>query len=288
MLLSTYWIINLGILFAIRWRISSNWLILWGIIEFNSFIYVFLLLIIAPLLAPAYFIPQTIAALIFVFYLLPWPSSWLILTVFIILKLPLMPLHMWFVSLTLTLPLLPLLILHSFQKLIPLLFIILYKIGPLTFRLRLIRMLTAGVTGLIAPNPLWLLAFSSILNNTWLISLSFSSPLLISVGYFFYTAIVSTIILSRFNISFKFLPMSWQLFSLVGVPPLPGFFLKFLPLITLSLLITGVIRGIIVTFTLLPIIFYTKILSSTEILVLNSSLHYFPFLSLAIISFTFI
>jgi len=238
----------------------ASWFTIWAIIEFNLLVFIPLILKNGSSLETEgiikYFLIQaTRSVLIIILFISNYfihsiPSFLNLLFIFIILiKLGAAPCHLWFPQVINCLSWLNCLLLSTFQKIIPLsIFLNLLKINNINIMIIIIisNRIVGAWGGFNQSQIRPLIAYSSIGHLRWILASSFLS-LSLSILYFTVYIILSAIIISSFNLFntkrtsnfniFKFLSNSSTLsstlniLSLGGLPPLLGFFPKWLIII---------------------------------------------------------
>jgi NADH-ubiquinone oxidoreductase chain 2 len=167
-----------------------------------------------------------------------------ILTLSLILKLGAAPCHFWFPQVMSSVSWINCLLLATWQKFAPL-FILAYLLKPvsqqLIYFIAVANALTGGLIGLNQSNLRTLMAYSSITHIAWILSpLCINCPCLTSI-YFLLYCFLTIPIFTTFALNHQSTPnqlinlhplvlisTSILLLSLAGVPPLTGFFPKWI------------------------------------------------------------
>nr|QLM01191.1 NADH dehydrogenase subunit 2 [Perdix perdix] len=289
---------------------SNHWILAWTGLEINT-------LAIIPLISKShhpraieatikYFLTQSTASALILFSSLTnawstgqWditqlnhPTSCLILTTAIAIKLGLVPFHFWFPEVLQGSQMTTALLLSTLMKLPPisLLFLTSQSLNPtlLTF-LAISSTLIGGWMGLNQTQTRKILAFSSISHLGWMTAVIVYNPHLTLLTYALYVMMTTTLFLaltrtkvlklSTMLISWTKMPMlnatmMLTLLSLAGLPPLTGFMPKWLIIQELIEQEMTPAATIISLLSLLGLFFYLRLAyHSTITLPPNSSNH---------------
>nr|YP_010550090.1 NADH dehydrogenase subunit 2 [Ornithodoros waterbergensis]AIZ58601.1 NADH dehydrogenase subunit 2 [Ornithodoros waterbergensis]AMX74164.1 NADH dehydrogenase subunit 2 [Ornithodoros waterbergensis]UYL27158.1 NADH dehydrogenase subunit 2 [Ornithodoros waterbergensis] len=224
-----------------------------------------------------YFIPQAFASIIFIFFvLLQMLNSmfmkhfYLIILSSMILKLGAAPFHSWFPQASEGMTYSSLFLLISIQKIIPLHMLTLFQNWMILFPMIFSAMI-GSMGGLNQSSMRKILAYSSITHLSWMMTLiMFSSTtwliyiLAYSMILFFIIQFNKQLNLNHFN-QINFLSKKNSLFMVIslltlgGLPPMLGFFMKW---ITLKIAINNMIILTLplITSSLINLYFYTRLL----------------------------
>lgn len=216
-------------------------------------------------------------------------TSCIFILIGLIIKLGMAPCHFWFPSVIRRLSWTICLILTTWQKLVPLL-IVFFLLNSIIYQLSLIpaalSRIIGGIGGLNQTQLRPLLAYSSIGHMGWIFAASFISASTSTIYFLIYIIIISPIILIIKSISKKspkeFSSLSKTsissiyililcILSLGGLPPLTGFFPKW---ITIEALITRnqwLLTSILIIGSLINLSYYLNIFFSVNI---KSQSHY--------------
>nr|YP_009019428.1 NADH dehydrogenase subunit 2 [Lophura swinhoii]ABC25698.1 NADH dehydrogenase subunit 2 [Lophura swinhoii]ABH01096.1 NADH dehydrogenase subunit 2 [Lophura swinhoii]AGU43738.1 NADH dehydrogenase subunit 2 [Lophura swinhoii] len=289
---------------------SNHWILAWTGLEINT-------LAIIPLISKShhpraveatikYFLTQSAASALILFSSLTnawstgqWditqlnhPTSCLVLTMAIAIKLGLVPFHFWFPEVLQGSSMITALLLSTLMKLPPitLLLITSQSLNPsLLTLLAISSALIGGWMGLNQTQTRKILAFSSISHLGWMIVIIAYNPHLTFLTFTLYTVMTTTVFLSLNQIKVLKLStmlISWTktptlnatmmltLLSLAGLPPLTGFMPKWFIIQELTKQEMTPTATIITMLSLLGLFFYLRLAyHSTITLPPNSSSH---------------
>nr|QNH73653.1 NADH dehydrogenase subunit 2 [Lophura bulweri]QXU60139.1 NADH dehydrogenase subunit 2 [Lophura bulweri] len=289
---------------------SNHWILAWTGLEINT-------LAIIPLISKShhpraieatikYFLTQSAASALILFSSLTsawstgqWditqlnhPTSCLVLTMAIAIKLGLVPFHFWFPEVLQGSSMITALLLSTLMKLPPiaLLLITSQSLNPsLLTLLAISSALIGGWMGLNQTQMRKILAFSSISHLGWMIVIITYNPHLTFLTFTLYTMMTTTVFLSLNQIKVLKLStmlISWTktptlnatmmltLLSLAGLPPLTGFMPKWFIIQELTKQEMTPTATIITMLSLLGLFFYLRLAyHSTITLPPNSSNH---------------
>nr|QMS43792.1 NADH dehydrogenase subunit 2 [Lophura hatinhensis] len=289
---------------------SNHWILAWTGLEINT-------LAIIPLISKShhpraveatikYFLTQSAASALILFSSLTnawstgqWditqlnhPTSCLVLTMAIAIKLGLVPFHFWFPEVLQGSSMITALLLSTLMKLPPitLLLITSQSLNPALLTLLAISSaLIGGWMGLNQTQTRKILAFSSISHLGWMIVIITYNPHLTLLTFTLYTVMTTTVFLSLNQIKVLKLStmlISWTktptlnatmmltLLSLAGLPPLTGFMPKWFIIQELTKQEMTPTATIITMLSLLGLFFYLRLAyHSTITLPPNSSNH---------------
>uniref|UniRef100_Q9MFG0 NADH-ubiquinone oxidoreductase chain 2 n=1 Tax=Saltator striatipectus TaxID=129787 RepID=Q9MFG0_9PASS len=289
-------IFTVSLLLGTTITISSNhWIMAWAGLEINT-------LAILPLIskshhpraieaATKYFLTQAAASALVLFSSMTnawqtgqWditqlshPTSCLILTSAVAMKLGLVPFHFWFPEVLQGSPLTTGLLLSTIMKLPPI--TLLYMTSPslnptLLTTLALLSTALGGWMGLNQTQVRKILAFSSISHLGWMAIIIVYSPKLTLLNFYLYTVMTATIFLTLNTtkvMKLSTLMTAWTktpalntmllltLLSLAGLPPLTGFLPKWLIIQELTKQDMALAATIISLLSLLGLFFYLRL-----------------------------
>nr|AGN90869.1 NADH dehydrogenase subunit 2 [Bonasa umbellus] len=289
---------------------SNHWILAWTGLEINT-------LAIIPLISKThhpraieatikYFLTQSTASALILFSSLSnawstgqWditqlnhPTSSLLLTMAISIKLGLVPFHFWFPEVLQGSSMITALLLSTLMKLPPITLLLMssQSLNPtLLTTLAILSALVGGWTGLNQTQTRKILAFSSISHLGWMIIIITYNPHLTLLTFSLYVMMTTTVFLSLTQtkvlklstmlISWTKMPMlnatvMLTLLSLAGLPPLTGFMPKWLIIQELTKQEMTPTATIITLLSLLSLFFYLRLAyHSTITLPPNSSNH---------------
>nr|AAF65700.1 NADH dehydrogenase subunit 2 [Bambusicola thoracicus] len=289
---------------------SNHWILAWAGLEINT-------LAIIPFISKShhpraieaaikYFLTQSTASALILFSSMTnawstgqWditqlnhPTSCLMLTMAIAIKLGLVPFHFWFPEVLQGSSLTTALLLSTLMKLPPMTLLLLtsQSLNPTLLTLLAISSaLVGGWMGLNQTQTRKILAFSSISHLGWMIMIIAYNPKLTTLTFILYTTMTTAVFLSLAQIKVLKLStmlISWTktpmlnatvmltLLSLAGLPPLTGFMPKWLIIQELTKQEMTPAATIITMLSLLSLFFYLRLAyHSTITLPPNSSNH---------------
>nr|AAN76676.1 NADH dehydrogenase subunit 2 [Echinosorex gymnura] len=287
--------------------ISSHWLVTWIGFEMNLMAMIPLMLVNktprSTEAATKYFITQASASMIFMFAIIlnfmlysQWnmlmklnPTSSLLLTMAMLMKLGMAPFHFWMPEVTQGVSLSTGMILLTWQKLAPL--SIMYQILPsinyeLIMTSAIMSILIGGWGGLNQLQLRKIMAYSSISNMGWMMAVLTYNPtlmilnltvyIIITLTMFMYLNsynITTTSMLSQlWNINTTFtIMMSLILLSLGGLPPLTGFIPKWLIIQEMTKNNNIILPTFMAMLTLINLLFYTRLIYSSSMTLFPST-----------------
>nr|AWF70334.1 NADH dehydrogenase subunit 2 [Ramphocaenus melanurus] len=295
-------IFAISLLLGTTITISSNhWIMAWAGLEINT-------LAVLPLIskshhpraieaATKYFLVQSAASALVLFSSMTnawhtgqWdipqmthPTSCLILTAAIAMKLGLAPFHLWFPEVLQGSSLLTGLLLSTAMKFPPI--TLLYMTSPslnptLLVTMAILSATLGGWMGLNQTQTRKILAFSSISHLGWMAIIIVYSPKLALMNFYFYSLMTMTVFLSLNSmkaLKLSTLMTSWTktpamsaalmltLLSLAGLPPLTGFLPKWLIIQELTKQEMALTATIIALLSLLSLFFYLRFAYCTAI-----------------------
>nr|ALF62635.1 NADH dehydrogenase subunit 2 [Tropicoperdix charltonii] len=289
---------------------SNHWILAWTGLEINT-------LAIIPFISKShhpraieaaikYFLTQSTASALILFSSMTnawscgqWditqlnhPTSCLVLTMAIAIKLGLAPFHFWFPEVLQGSSMITALLLSTLMKLPPITLLLLtsQSLNPtLLTTLAISSVLVGGWMGLNQTQTRKIMAFSSISHLGWMIIIITYNPQLTALTFILYTTMTTTVFLSLARtkvlklatmlISWTKMPMlnatvMLTLLSLAGLPPLTGFMPKWFIIQELTKQEMTPTATIITMASLLSLFFYLRLAyHSTITLPPNSSNH---------------
>lgn len=265
---------------------SSNWLLVWIIIELNLIIFIpFIcskkyLIDVSPSIK--YFLAQVMGSLLLIIFIILASIkeyytnlsefNSLFLLVAIAIKSGTPPFHFWFPQLVEIRNWIQIIGLLILQKIIPLVFLF-YSISYLFFLVIIVRGLIGSLGGFNQNSLKKIFAYSSIVHTGWII-LVIPYRLKISLLYFLiYSFMVAVLIYltknTRINLSnlndnrknlIYIVSVCTCVFAISGIPPFRGFFIKLLVILLALKRLTYII--LIMSFSLISIMYYLRIVYS--------------------------
>lgn len=260
---------------------SSNWISIWIGLELNLFTIIpilnFKLSLYSNESSIKYFIIQAFASILFLIILINKSIFFLINNNFILIiplliKLRLIPFHLWLPSIIEGLNWLSCFIIFTWQKISPIIIISYLNLNKnIIFLISII--IINSLIGINQNSIRKILAISSINNSTWiLIAILINENLWIN--YFFIYSILNFLIINLLNkykinyinqIKFFNLNLFFKLnililiLSIIGLPPILGFLIKWILIKTIIYNKILLILIILIILTILNLYFYLKI-----------------------------
>nr|BCD55766.1 NADH dehydrogenase subunit 2 [Circus spilonotus spilonotus] len=274
---------------------STHWMMAWAGLELNT-------LAIIPFISKShhpraieatikYFLVQAMASTLLLFSSMTnawstgqWditqlthPTSSLLLTVAIAMKLGLVPFHFWFPEVLQGSPMTTALLLSTMMKFPPTTLLIMtsHSLNPtLLTTLAISSVALGGWMGLNQTQLRKILAFSSIAHLGWMASVIIYSPKLALMTFYLYTLMTAAVFLtlnSTKALKLTTLMTSWTksptlnatlmlaLLSLAGLPPLTGFLPKWLIIQELTKQEMATTATILAILSLLGLFFYLRL-----------------------------
>lgn len=207
----------------------------------------------------------------------------------LVIKLGITPFHFWIPEITQGTPLIPGLLLLTWQKLAPIL--IIYQIYPsintnILITLSTLSIIAGSWGGLNQTQLRKILAYSSITHIGWIIITLVYNPNITAFYLLIYIIITSTIFIAlnlSSNTTTLILSRAWNkltwliplisvtLLSIGGLPPLTGFLPKWITIQELTKNNNFIIPSIIIIITLLNLYFYLRLIYITSMTLLPTS-----------------
>lgn len=285
--------------------ISTHWLIIWVGFEIN-------ILAVIPVLikqynprsieaATKYFLTQATASILLILAIITnilysgqWtvikitnPTSSLIITIALAIKLGLAPFHFWVPEVAQGISLTSSLILLTWQKLAPL--TVIYIISPsinlnLILTISVLSIIIGGWGGLNQTQLRKIIAYSSIAHIGWITAILIYNPTIILLNLILYIMITTTtfiLLISTSSTTILSFSLVWNkipliptitliiILSLGGLPPLTGFLPKWIIIQEITKNDNIVLATLIAVIALLNLFFYMR-------LTYTSSLTIFP------------
>ena len=260
---------------------SSNWLTIWIGLELNLFSIIPILNFKTSIYSIEsrikYFLIQAFASIILLIFIINKSLFFIIeiniiIIIPLLIKLRLIPFHLWLPSIIEGLNWISCFLLITWQKIAPIIIISYLNINKTLIFIILIISLNR-IFGINQNSIRKILAISSINNSSWiLIAILFNENLWIT--YFFIYSILNFLIiyifsiyqinyinqLKFFNINFFFkLNILILIFSIIGLPPILGFLIKWILIKTLIYNNIIIILILLISLAILNLIFYLKL-----------------------------
>lgn len=260
---------------------ASNWLSIWIGLELNLFSIIPILNFKSSIYSIEatikYFLIQAFASILLLIFLINknflfFNNNNLLIIIPLLIKLRLIPFHLWLPSIIEGLNWISCLLITTWQKISPLIIISYLNINKnLIFLITLISI--NSIFGLNQNSIRKVLAISSINNSTWILFAILINEKL-WINYFLIYSIINFLIikiLNDFNINYinqiKFFNLNFffklniliLIFSIIGLPPIIGFLIKWILIKTLIYNNIYIIIIILIILTILNLIFYIKI-----------------------------
>nr|ARW70222.1 NADH dehydrogenase subunit 2 [Schlechtendalia peitan] len=260
---------------------SSNWLSMWMGLELNLFTIIpilnFKMSIYSIESTMKYFLIQAFASIILLMFLINKSLFFMIqinmlMLIPLLMKLSLMPFHLWLPSMIEGLNWMSCLLLMTWQKIAPMI-----MISYLNFNKTMIFIIAMislnNMFGMNQNSIRKILAMSSINNSSWMLIAIITNEFL-WLNYFMIYSILNMMIiyilwnykinyinqLKFFNFNFFFkLNMLMLIFSIMGLPPMLGFLMKWMLIKTLIYNQMIIILILLITLTILNLYFYLKL-----------------------------
>nr|YP_009542300.1 NADH dehydrogenase subunit 2 [Aphis fabae mordvilkoi]YP_010571650.1 NADH dehydrogenase subunit 2 [Aphis solanella]AYU56888.1 NADH dehydrogenase subunit 2 [Aphis fabae mordvilkoi]UZH32910.1 NADH dehydrogenase subunit 2 [Aphis solanella] len=259
---------------------SSNWLSMWMGLELNLFSIIPILNLKSSIYSieatMKYFLIQAFASILLLIFLINknfifMNNSGILIIMPLLMKLSLMPFHLWLPSMMEGLNWISCLLMMTLQKISPLIMISYLNIDKnLIFLITLISM--NSIFGLNQNSMRKILAMSSINNSTWMLFAILLNNKLWMNYFLIYSMLNFLIIkilnnyninyinqLKFFNLNFFFkLNMMMLIFSIMGLPPMIGFLMKWMLIKNLIYNHMYLIMMMLIMLTILNLFFYIK------------------------------
>nr|YP_010275980.1 NADH dehydrogenase subunit 2 [Tuberolachnus salignus]UGY86215.1 NADH dehydrogenase subunit 2 [Tuberolachnus salignus] len=259
---------------------SSNWITMWMGLELNLFAIIpilnFNLSIYSSESMMKYFLIQAFASILLLIMLINKSMFFMINSNFLLIlplliKLSLMPFHLWLPSMIEGLNWMSCLIMFTWQKISPMIMISYLNMNK-NFLFLITLIMINSILGMNQNSIRKILAFSSINNSTWmLIAILMNENLWLT--YFFIYSILNFLIinilkqykinyinqLKFFNLNFFLkLNMFMLILSIMGLPPMLGFMMKWMLIKTLMYNQMYLILIFLIILTIMNLYFYLK------------------------------
>nr|AKM70157.1 NADH dehydrogenase subunit 2 [Eucallipterus tiliae] len=273
--------INMMMMSSIISISSSNWLSMWIGLELNMFSIIpiinFKYSIYSIEATMKYFLIQALASILLLFMLINKNIFYnnkinLLIILPLLIKLSMMPFHLWLPSMIEGLNWMSCLLMMTWQKISPMIMIS-YLIINKTLIMMMILISMNSIMGMNQNSIRKILAFSSINNSSWmLIAIIMNENLWLN--YFLIYSILNLLIMlifNKFNINYlnpiKFFNLNFffklnllmLIFSIMGLPPMMGFLMKWMLIKNLIYNKMFLILTLLITLAIMNLYFYIKI-----------------------------
>nr|YP_010594883.1 NADH dehydrogenase subunit 2 [Anastatus dexingensis]WAJ57481.1 NADH dehydrogenase subunit 2 [Anastatus dexingensis] len=275
--------------------ISSSWISMWMIMEFNSMTFLMMMIFNKNMkyeITMIFFLIQSFNSYLFLmssmnFFFFKFMN--LIIWFSLISKMGIPPFYLWYIKIMSNLNWMNFFIMSSLQKIIPL--IIMTNLMNMTkeknfmfYSLNLcLSILFSSFMFMNFSSLKIILTFSSIIQISWIILLMMSNEMLSMMFLFIYSTIMMNLsfMLNKFNLNFlnninsmkfnnskNFFMMNFLMFSLSSTPPFTGFLMKWLSIqeffssLNFFLIILLIFSAIISSFIYIRMIFINIIINS--------------------------
>nr|YP_010977782.1 NADH dehydrogenase subunit 2 [Nurudea zhengii]UYG49501.1 NADH dehydrogenase subunit 2 [Nurudea zhengii] len=260
---------------------SSNWLSMWMGLELNLFTFIpilnFKMSIYSIESTMKYFLIQAFASIILLMFLINQSLFFLIhinmmIIIPLLMKLSLMPFHLWLPSMIEGLNWMSCFLLMTWQKITPMIMISYLNLNKL-FILFIVMISLNNLFGMNQNSLRKILAMSSINNSSWMLIMILINEIL-WIHYFMIYSILNLMImyilwiykinyinqLKFFNFNF-FLKMNMLMLilSIMGLPPMLGFMMKWMLIKMLIYNKMIIILMLLISLTILNLYFYLKL-----------------------------
>nr|YP_009051636.1 NADH dehydrogenase subunit 2 [Sitobion avenae]AII03057.1 NADH dehydrogenase subunit 2 [Sitobion avenae] len=259
---------------------ASNWLSMWMGLELNLFSIIPILNFKSSIYSieatMKYFLIQAFASILLLIFLINknlmfMNNDNMLIMMSLLMKLSLMPFHLWLPSMMEGLNWMSCLLMMTWQKISPLIMISYLNINKnMIFLIALISM--NSIFGLNQNSMRKILAMSSINNTTWMLFAILMNENL-WINYFLIYSLLNYLIIKMlnnyninyinqmkmFNLNFFFkLNMLMLIFSIMGLPPMMGFLMKWMLIKNLIYNNMYIIMMMLIMLTILNLLFYIK------------------------------
>nr|YP_659461.1 NADH dehydrogenase subunit 2 [Presbytis melalophos]ABD39267.1 NADH dehydrogenase subunit 2 [Presbytis melalophos] len=287
--------------------LSSHWFLAWAGLEMNMLAFTSILIkktnSRSTEAATKYFLVQSTASMILmmaIMYNNMYPGQWamvnninqlssLIMMMAFAMKLGMAPFHFWVPEVTQGTPLMPGLLLLTWQKLAPM--SIMYQIYPsintnILLTLSILSIMVGSWGGLNQTQLRKILAYSSITHMGWMMTTLTYNPNITIFYLFTYIIITTTTFLAlnlNSNTTALMLSRAWNkltwlmplmastLLSMGGLPPLTGFLPKWITILELTKNNNFIMPTMMITMALLNLYFYLRLVYITSMTLLPTS-----------------
>nr|YP_009328031.1 NADH dehydrogenase subunit 2 [Trachelus tabidus]APC92674.1 NADH dehydrogenase subunit 2 [Trachelus tabidus] len=273
---------------------SHSWMIIWMMLEINlmSFIPIIMLKMNHNNFLFKYFIVQTIGSSVFLIgIVLLWMNNYdnvintnfmnTMIIMSMIMKMGMIPFHWWYIEIMMNLSWMSFFLMSTWQKFIPLMIISYFNMNMIIHMTVIISSLMSALQGMHQMNIRKILTFSSINQTSWM-TINSSMSIYLMMIYMMIYMMISFPIMYMFNLNnFSYIHemyllnnyhyliklfLSMNILSLAGLPPMLGFFMKFISIKFLIFNKLFFVSTILILSSLMTLFFYLRLIFSTMIL----------------------
>nr|YP_009059155.1 NADH dehydrogenase subunit 2 [Cervaphis quercus]AGQ46317.1 NADH dehydrogenase subunit 2 [Cervaphis quercus] len=271
----------ISLIFSTMFSISStNWMSMWMGLEMNLFSFIpilnFKMSIYSIESTMKYFMIQAFASILLMMFMINkmlffMINNNLLIIIPLLIKLSLMPFHLWMPSMIEGLNWLSCLLMFTWQKISPMILISYLNMNK-NFIFMILFLMINSIMGMNQNSLRKILAMSSINNSSWMLMLIMINENMWMYYFMIYSTLNFLIInilmkykinyinqLKFFNMNFMFkLNMLMLIFSIMGLPPMMGFLMKWMLIKTLMYNNMYMIMYMLILLTIFNLYFYMK------------------------------
>nr|YP_010350292.1 NADH dehydrogenase subunit 2 [Pyemotes zhonghuajia]UOK09676.1 NADH dehydrogenase subunit 2 [Pyemotes zhonghuajia] len=275
-----WYILILSIILTIY---SKNWIMFWIFLELNTFSFIYILFnnkfnYNSSSSAIIYFIMSFFSTFLILLNFLNYSNIMLMESNFmfnigLLIKLGVAPFHFWIIQMAKNCSMFQFSILMTIQKIIPISFLMSLLQLKIIFPLTIISLIF--LYDLLNSNSIKSIVISSsIVNNNWMIMLCACNYQILLTYFYTYSFIIFQFMyfcmklnMKNLNNMKKKINLSMLIFSLIGIPPFLGFYIKlisvfhFINLFSTILIMLILIMSIIISYMYLKMIFIPSMMN---------------------------
>nr|QST21678.1 NADH dehydrogenase subunit 2 [Apocrypta bakeri] len=276
--------------------ICSSWFSMWMIMEINLINFISLISFdknIKHEILMNYFLIQAFNSHLFMMSMIMLnyyniEMIYLLMNLSMLTKLGMPPFYLWYLKMMNNLNWMNIFFLSTFQKIIPLIIlnnILNYSISlKFTMLILLISSILASLYGLNTKNLKIIICYSSMVQMSWIISISLINEMIMMIYFLIYLFISFNLMILfkmfnckylinlyfiKLNNKFYYYLINFSVFSLASLPPLFGFLMKLLSLLILSNQMKMIYLLFLIFSSLISMFFYLRLLF--HMIMLNSN-----------------